>query len=72
MKDAKPAARAHNIPLAVEDRIALEHLYQTLSGLPLEWTITHPVRNVQAALSAAYQAGWRAGVATRDAARAEP
>jgi hypothetical protein len=59
--------RTWTIPLAVEDGIALDHLGQTLTGRE-SLSMTATVRQMQAALDAAYQAGWRQGMTERGAA----
>lgn len=67
MSAPEPAVRTYTIPLAVEDRIALEHLGKTITGRE-HWTVATMARNIQAALDAAYQAGWRQGATERASA----
>jgi hypothetical protein len=72
MSGAEPAAQPHNIPLDVEDRIALEHLGRTMTCAPRFFHMTVSTEQISRALDDAYQAGWRAGVATLGGARAKP
>lgn len=52
------------IPLAVEDRIALEHLGVTVTGHDFD-RLSTTKRSTRRALADAYASGWRAGVAAK-------
>jgi hypothetical protein len=55
---------APTIPLAVEDRIALEHLGVTVTGHDFD-RVSTTKRAARRALDAAYASGWRAGLAAK-------
>lgn len=59
-----PSASTWTIPLAVEDRIALEHLGGVLTGLERN-NLTYLSREIQSALDAAYRAVCRQGMTER-------
>ena len=59
------------IPIAIEDRIALEHFGHVLPE-HRDLTVSVSCTAAQRALDAAYQEGWRAGIAERDGAKPAP